>query len=63
MIRLTDEEIQKLISLPGERAPVSEYEVIIAKAQLGKDADTIDSMTAGGWFLEDIVKAMRKEAE
>lgn len=40
---------------------VAEEKALIAKAQLKKDADTIESMVADGWFLEDIVKAMRKE--
>lgn len=35
----------------------------IVKATAKKIADAIDSMTADGWWLEDIVKAIRKEIE
>lgn len=35
----------------------------IVKATGKKIADAIESMTADGWWLEDIVKAIRKECE
>lgn len=35
----------------------------VAKAQLKKDAYTLQTMAADGRCLEDIVKAMLKEAE
>jgi len=35
----------------------------ICKAQLRKVADAIDSMAADGWYLDDIVGAIRKEVK
>ncbi len=58
MILLTDEQIKRVCAPMVMINPQA-----VAKAQLRKDADTIDSMVADGWYLEDIVKAMRKEAE
>lgn len=70
---LTDEEIAQAIDVASaseewregrELEDVIDWEDrVIAKAQLSKDADAIDSMVADGWYLGDIVKAMRKELE
>lgn len=46
-----------------ERAELKDLDYLLLKAQLKKVADAIESMTADGWFLEDIVKALLKEIE
>ncbi len=72
MILLSDEEIEVALAYyagsdleyPHTSSEYASGEhSAIAKAQVKKDADTIESMVADGWFLADIVKAMRKEGD
>lgn len=60
-ILLTDEECFDIIDELD--TTYQEDLAIIAKAQLKKDAYTLQAMAADGRCLEDIVKAMLKEAE
>lgn len=72
MIRLTSEEIKQVTKqtfkkATGEILPDANISIELAipllQAQLKKVADAIESMTADGWWLEGIVKALLKEIE
>lgn len=68
-ILLNDKEIKQAVIEADKEIwaykahPRWEGEKYLMKVQLKKVADSIESMATDGWWLEDIIRVIREEAE